>query len=408
MTKHLSIILLVIAMALVARQFFPSSTFIGERDANGMPTGKGAGFYSVGWLGCFGNNCDPLKDGVYYGEWKDGKRVGKGSFVSHGNRYEGDWTDDDLRYGKAEYTDFDHFRFNTKRPLNIKLVLESSKASNSSSAIVSASYEGFFFQLMPDGKGKMTCGNYTYDGQWSLGRRSGFAVENGKPLALFEEDELQDVNVITDKRVYGIDISHYQPIVRWDKLYVAVDSSYTYNDTIKKQIGVIPVSFVFLKATEGGQYVDSEYRKHCDWAERFGIPHGAYHFYNHRMANVQQQIDNFTTNVQLNKGDLLPVLDIELFGVSTDSLLVWVDAVEKHYGVKPIIYAGERIAQSYIDKTKLKNYILWHARYGHEPTRPFHIHQYSEKGRVKGIEYHEVDLDTLSQRMTVKDLLYKQ
>lgn len=404
MIRRLSIVLFAMSLALAVRQFFPSFDYVGERGENGLPNGNGVGFYDAGMLsGLIGNN-DPLKDGVYSGEWKDGKRVGKGSFVSHGNKFEGEWVDDDLRCGKAEYTDFDHFRFNTKRPLNIKLVLDSLKTATST---ISATYEGFFFQLMPDGKGKMTCGSYTYDGQWSLGRRSGFAMENGKPLALFEDDKKKDVNVITDKRVYGIDISHYQPIVRWDKLYVAVDSTYTYNGTVEKQIGVIPISFVFLKATEGKEYVDSEYRKHCDWAERFGIPHGAYHFYNHRMATVQQQIDNFINNVELKKGDLLPVLDIELFGVQTDSLLMWVDAVEKHYGVKPIVYANERIAKSYVDNTRLKDYVLWHARYGHAPTRPFHIHQYSERGRTKGVEYLEIDLDTLSQGITLVDLIKK-
>ncbi len=422
MTKHISIVLLALSLALAARLlFFPSFDYIGERDGNGLPSGIGTGIYSNGLFMRLLGDADPLQQGVYNGEWKDGKREGKGAFVSYGNRFEGDWRDDDLRYGKAEYTDFDHFTFNTKRPLNIKHVLEvqsrasiseppkhlSQTAQSMGSEPQTASYEGFFFHLMPHGKGKMTCGSYSYDGQWSLGRRSGFAIENGKPLALFEDDELQDVNVITDKRIYGIDISHYQPVVRWDKLYVAVDSSYTYNDTIEKQIGVIPVSFVFLKATEGGQYVDSEYKKHCDWAERFGIPHGAYHFYNHREATIQQQISNFTNHVKLQKGDLLPVLDIEIFGVPTDSLLTWVDAVEKHYGVKPIIYANERISQSYIDNTKLKDYTLWHARYGRVPTRPFHIHQYSETGHIKGIEHHEVDLDTLSQDLTVKDLLHK-
>lgn len=401
MIRRLSIVLLAMSLALVVRQFFPSVEYVGEWAENGMPNGNGVGFYDAGMLsGLIGNN-DPLKDGVYSGEWKDGKRVGKGSFVSHGNKFEGEWVDDDLRYGKAEYTDFDHFRFNTKRPLNIKLVLDSLKTATST---ISATYEGYFFCLMPDGKGKMTCSSYVYDGQWSLGRRSGFAIENGKPLALFENDEQKDVKVITDKRVYGMDISHYQPIVNWDKLYVCVDSTYSYTDSIESQIGIIPISFIFFKATEGGNYVDSEYKKHCDWAERFGIPHGAYHFYNQKEATVQQQLDNFTSNVQLKKGDLLPVLDIERFNVPTDSLLAWVDAVEKHYGVKPIVYASERIAKSYVDNTKLKDYILWHARYGVVPTRPFHIHQYSERGHVAGIDVHEIDLDTLSQGTTVERL----
>lgn len=394
------------ALALAAKQLFPSFSYIGERDESGMPNGNGVGLYSAGLLGYF-TNTDPLQNGIYQGEWREGKREGKGSFESYGNRYEGDWRDDDLRYGKAVYTDFDHFTFNTKKPLHIKHILELTKVQSPSIAEFSATYEGFLFHLMPNGVGKMTCGNYTYDGQWSLGRRSGFAKENGNPLALFEDDEQLDVNIIMDKRIYGMDISHYQPIVRWDKLYVSVDSSYTFNDTIEKQIGVIPISFVFLKATEGGTYKDKEYEKHCDWAERFGIPHGAYHFFNHREATVQQQIDNFTQTVKLKKGDLIPVLDMEVFGVATDSLLTWVDAVEKHYGVKPIVYANEKIAKIYVDNTKLRENILWHARYGHAPERTFHIHQYSERGHIKGIEHHEVDLDTLSQGVTVKELLYR-
>mgnify|MGYP003290789749 CR=1 FL=1 len=383
----------IVAILLTGRLLFPSFHYIGARGENGLPDGNGMGLWGTGIFG----NGNILGEGIYIGEWKDGKREGKGIFVSYGNRYEGEWSNDDLRYGKAVFTDFDHFYLNTRRPLRIKAILESSGA-------LSATYEGYFFCLMPDGKGKMTCGSYVYDGQWSLGRRSGFAIENGKPLALFENDEQKDVKVITDKRVYGMDISHYQPIVNWDKLYVCVDSTYSYTDSIDSQIGIIPISFIFFKATEGGNYVDSEYKKHCDWAERFGIPHGAYHFYNQKEATVQQQLDNFTSNVQLKKGDLLPVLDIERFNVPTDSLLAWVDAVEKHYGVKPIVYASERIAKSYVDNTKLKDYILWHARYGVVPTRPFHIHQYSERGHVAGIDVHEIDLDTLSQGTTVERL----
>ncbi|MCQ2259537.1 MAG: hypothetical protein MJZ41_16355 [Bacteroidaceae bacterium] len=394
---YLAMVLLAMAIAQTGRLFFPSFEYIGEKAENSLPDGFGTCIWSNGLLGdLFGSQSpkNAQKDGIYTGEWKNGKREGQGTYTTHGNIYEGTWVDDDLRLGKVVITNPAPF-------INLSRIF--AKASSTSPLL----YEGFFFDLLPDGKGKLTCADYTYEGQFVLGKRSGFGSENGEPLALYDNDEKQDINVITDKRIYGIDISHYQPIVSWDKLYVPVDSSYTYNDTISRQIGIIPVSFVFLKATEGKQYFDYTYEKHCDWAERFGIPHGAYHFYNHRMATVKEQIDNFTFHVKLNKGDLLPVLDIELFGVSTDSLLVWTDAVEKHYGVKPIVYANEKIAKLYVDNTRLKENILWHARYGNKVERTFSIHQYSETGRTPGILYHPIDLDTLSQGITVEDLLFK-
>ena len=350
--------LLVVAVLSVVRLFFPAFEYVGERNADGKPEGRGVGMW---------------RNGVYNGEWKDGKREGEGTCFWQGNKYEGEWRDDDLRKGRC--------------------------------VMPTALYEGFFFMMLPDGMGKMTADGNVYEGQWYMGKHSGFGRENGGDLALYVNGEKQSVNVITDKRVYGVDLSHYQPIVRWDRMYVAVDSSYTQNDTISKQIGIIPISFVFLKATEGKEFVDAEYAKHCEWAERYGIPHGAYHFFNQRYATLQEQIDNFISHVEVNKGDLPPVLDIEQFGVSTDSLLMWSDAVEMHYGVKPIVYANERIAKIHVDNGKLKDNILWHARYGRAPTRSYHIHQYSESGHIPAIGKHEVDLDTLSMGMTVEQLL---
>lgn len=386
-------ILLVAALSVV-RLLFPSIEYVGEKDADGKADGKGFGIWRKGVFGAKKALCS----GVYKGEWKVGQREGQGEFMSNGNRFSGEWRDDDLRKGRCEIVNPDGVLDNAATWIALLEQFRKTKK---------AEYEGFFFTLLPDGKGRIKCGDYVYEGQWSFGRKSGFGKENGGELSLFVNGEKQKVNVITDKRVYGTDLSHYQPIVHWDRMYVAVDSSYTYNDTISKQIGIIPISFVFLKATEGKEYVDAEYAKHCDWAERYGIPHGAYHFFNQRYATLQEQIDNFTRNVKVSTGDLMPVLDIERFGVSTDSLKMWSDAVEKHFGVKPIVYANEKIARIHVDNGKLKDNILWHARYGKAPTRSFHIHQYSENGRSPAVDFHEIDLDTLSSGMTVEQLMVK-
>lgn len=394
MQKYLSYPILLVAVLSVVRLLLPSIEYVGEQNEYGLPEGKGVGMIRSGYL----KQKNAPGSGIYVGEWKNGEREGEGEFLSFGNLFSGEWRDDDLRKGRCLIR-------NCKEVLSnldtwVPLMDEFRKTET-------AEYEGFFFNLFPDGKGKIRCGCYEYDGQWSFGKKSGFGRENGSPLALYANGRKRDVNVITDKRVYGTDLSHYQPIVHWDRMYVAVDSSYTYNDTISKQIGVIPISFVFLKATEGKEYVDSEYKKHCDWAERYGIPHGAYHFFNQRFATLDEQIENFTTHVKVSKGDLPPVLDIERFGVSSDSLLIWSDAVEKHFGVKPIVYANERIAKIHVDNGKLKENILWHARYGRTPTRVFDIHQYSENGRSPAVDKHEIDLDTLGNGMTLERLLVK-
>ncbi len=394
MQKYLSYTFLLVAVLSIVRLLLPSCEYVGGLNDSGQPEGKGVGLFYSGFLKIKNAPCS----GIYLGEWKDEKREGKGDFYCQGNFFTGEWRDNDLRKGRCKIK-------------NISTVLDKIETwtalADEFRKTKTAEYEGYFFCLMPDGKGRIKCGSYEYEGQWSFGKKSGFGSENGEKLALYANGKKQDVNVITDKRIYGTDLSHYQPIVHWDRMYVAVDSSYTCNDTISKQIGVIPLSFVFLKATEGKEYVDAEYEKHCDWAERYGIPHGAYHFFNQRFATVDEQIRNFTSHVKVKKGDLPPVLDIEMFGVSTDSLLIWTDAVEKRLGVKPIVYANERIARIHVDRSKLKDHVLWHARYGAKPTRVFDIHQYSEKGKSPAVDKHEIDLDTLSNGMTIERLMVK-
>lgn len=379
--NYISIVLFVMAIAMTGKLFSQPFEYIGNEGENCQADGLGIGIWSSSPLKSFSRDNKPKKrvnEGVYFGQWKNGKREGHGTHTLNGDTFEGEWHNDNLRYGKATI-----------------------KKDG-----ITYQYEGYLNDLLPDGTGTLTCNGYTYEGQFSMGKKSGFGRENGAKLALYENDVKKNVNVITDKRIYGMDISHYQPKVEWDKLYVTVDSSYAYNDTVSRQIGVIPISFVFLKATEGKKFVDDCYEKHCDMAERFGIPHGAYHFYNHRMATVKEQIRNFTSHVEVKKGDLPPVLDIEIFGVRTDSLLTWTDAIEKHYGVKPIVYANERIAKLHYDHSRLKENILWHARYGKNVTRTFHIHQYSDKGRVPGINT-EIDLDTLSQGLSIENIIFK-
>ncbi len=90
--------------------------------------------------------------------------------------------------------------------------------------------------------------------------------------------------------VHGIDVSHHQGIVNWD------------------QISRQDIHFVFAKATEGGDHVDSLFAYNWKEMRRVGLKKGAYHFFRPNM-NPEIQAKIFIENVELFAGDLAPVLD---------------------------------------------------------------------------------------------------
>ena len=131
--------------------------------------------------------------------------------------------------------------------------------------------------------------------------------------------------------VRGIDISHYQERINWEKLRNA-------------SIGDAPVSFVFIKATEGEKLFDDNFNRNFANAKRNDLIRGAYHFFVPGI-DPRKQAEFYLKIAQLEPGDLPPVLDIEKTGDLSPQKLrhdvkAWLDIVEKAYGVKPIISAN--------------------------------------------------------------------
>ncbi len=94
-----------------------------------------------------------------------------------------------------------------------------------------------------------------------------------------------------------------------------------------------------MKATEGINNVDPQFRRNWLESEELSIPKGAYHFFIPG-KDAKRQASNFIEIVNLKKGDLPPVLDIEIgrrlaVDKMQSEVKIWLDAVEKKYGVKP-------------------------------------------------------------------------
>lgn len=177
----------------------------------------------------------------------------------------------------------------------------------------------------------------------------------------------------------GLDVSEYQGKIRW-----------TYVDTLENKY---PLHFVFIRATVGKDRKDRQFNKNWLGAKENKMIRGAYHYYRPNENSIEQA-ELFIKTVTLQKGDLPPVLDIEKLpkNQSIENLKLglkrWLTAVESHYGVKPIIYTGERYYDDFL-KEEFSDYLFWIANYNfyrEEIAGDWLFWQFTEKASVPGIK----------------------
>lgn len=153
--------------------------------------------------------------------------------------------------------------------------------------------------------------------------------------------------------VYGIDVSRHQGDIDWETL-----STGHHPDA--------PISFVYVKASEGSDFKDVKFKENFENARKHGFVRGAYHYFSTTSSGLSQA-NLFISMVKLRKGDLPPVLDIEEKPKNKkkyiEEVKVWLKKVEEHYGVKPIIYASSKYKQKYLDDPFFKEYPSWVAHY---------------------------------------------
>lgn len=180
-------------------------------------------------------------------------------------------------------------------------------------------------------------------------------------------------------KTVGIDVSEYQGKISW-----------SYVDTIEKQY---PLRFVFIRATAGNDAVDRRFKRNWEGAKKNKMIRGAYHYYRPN-ENSLEQAQLFIKTVRLQKGDLPPVLDIEKLPKNQSmtnlkkGLRRWLQAVENHYKVKPIIYTGEKYYDDFL-KEEFSDYLFWIANYNfyrEEIQDDWLFWQFTERAAVPGIQ----------------------
>ena len=116
------------------------------------------------------------------------------------------------------------------------------------------------------------------------------------------------------------------------------------------------------------------------------------HFFN-PSTPPEKQAAFFIKTVKLESGDLPPVLDVELKGKKDVEHLkadvhLWLALVERHYGVKPILYTSYKFKMKYLSDAVFDKYPYWIAHYYVDSVRyqgDWHFWQHTDAGLLPGI-----------------------
>ncbi len=181
--------------------------------------------------------------------------------------------------------------------------------------------------------------------------------------------------------IRGIDISHYQGKINWEKLSNA-------------QIEHSPIRFVVIKATEGSTQIDDCFQDNFKNARDYGFIRGAYHFWSNK-SSARDQARFFLKKVHLKDGDLPPVLDVENKpeDMSVEDfqreILTWMHIVEDKYHVKPILYTYYKFKNQYLNTPVFDDYPYWIAHYYVDEIEyegDWKFWQHTDAGRLPGIK----------------------
>jgi lysozyme len=180
---------------------------------------------------------------------------------------------------------------------------------------------------------------------------------------------------LADGERYGIDVSGHQGTIEWSK--VASDD----------------IDFAYIKATEGGDFIDDRFSANWRGAEEVGIQRGAYHFFT-LCTPGDEQARLFLREVPPDPEALPPAVDLELAGNCSArppteriqrELDVFIDLVGTRWKRRLVLYLGNDFESRYPVKDRLDR-PLWLRRFLLRPAGEWRIWQLHGYALVDGVE----------------------
>ena len=184
----------------------------------------------------------------------------------------------------------------------------------------------------------------------------------------------------------GIDVSAFQGHIDWERVAQS-----------GVEFAIIRVGY--RGSTQGLLYEDETFAENLKGARKAGLKVGAYFFSQAR--NGQEAMEEAEFAAKILKGE---TLDLPLFydwelveGTDrfpdlslvpmTECAMSFCERAEQA-GFAAGVYFNQSFGYRYLDMSRLQEYTLWLAEYNPLPTFDYHFHlvQYSDKGKIPGIE----------------------
>jgi lysozyme len=219
-------------------------------------------------------------------------------------------------------------------------------------------------------------------------------------ISCSNNSRIEDEKTETEGFAFGIDVSQYNGDIDWPRV-------------AKQKKTKDPIKFVVIRSTVGVDK-DTRYETNYKEAKENGFIVGSYHYYRPN-ENSSKQFENFKAVARLEKGDVLPVIDIEVNSTvqSMSSLKVglrnFVTLCEKEYGVKPIIYTKLSMWRDYL-QADFSDCPVWIAAYSTDRrddaiVQNANLHQFTDRIKdIPGIPSKYVDGDDCRD---LSQVLYK-
>ncbi|MCM1076083.1 MAG: hypothetical protein NC411_01825 [Bacteroides sp.] len=182
---------------------------------------------------------------------------------------------------------------------------------------------------------------------------------------------------------------------------IGIDVSAHNGDIDFRKVAEDGISFVIIKATEGGTFKDRKFIDNLREAKAAGLKVGAYHFFRFDTPGYMQGL-NFLNSLRSRDIDLPLIIDIEEWTNSNSQptpivlnrLTEMIDHLEGH-GYRVMLYTNKNGFTRFL-RGRLEGYPLWICSLVDEPKgMGWVLWQGTHNGRVAGID-HPVDINAFA------------
>ena len=183
-----------------------------------------------------------------------------------------------------------------------------------------------------------------------------------------------------------------------DKLYYGIDVSEWQGRIDFKKVAKAGIDIVYIRASEGTDYIDPYFRENYEEAKKNGLKTGFYHYITAKNTEeARQEARFFVSNIKGTNPDCKLAMDFEIFEDLSKREIneiskVFLETVERLSEKECVIYSDAFNARETFDEELAKKYAIWIADYFvKEPANngkwsSWVGFQYTDRGKIKGID----------------------